>query len=105
MPFTRPLAIMPSVCGRLRVGKNFFHVCSIGRGLAFRKEQREAAPGIIASAIVWESTYIETTADETLTANDGGGGRTAKEDAADFLEDLLGRGPIDLLDVEEQARA
>jgi putative DNA primase/helicase len=75
------------------------------KGLAFRKEQREAAPGIIAAAIVWESSYIETTADETLTANDGGGGRTAKEDAADFLEDLLGRGPIDLLDVEEQARA
>ena len=75
------------------------------KGLAFRKEQREAAPGIIASAIVWESSYIETTADETLTANDGGGGRSAKEDAADFLDDLLGRGPIDLLDVEEQARA
>jgi putative DNA primase/helicase len=75
------------------------------KGLAFRKEQREAAPGIIAAAIVWESSYIEATADETLAANGGGGGRTAKEDAADFLEDLLGRGPIDLLDVEEQARA
>jgi hypothetical protein len=46
--------------------------------------------------------------DEALTASEsrGGGGQTSsKEDAAEFLAEILAYGPVDVLEVERQARA
>lgn len=74
------------------------------KGLAFRKEQREAAPGIVASAVAWETSHVENTADETLTGGNADGSRTAKDEAVDFLRDALASGSLDVLDAEEQAR-
>jgi putative DNA primase/helicase len=72
-------------------------------GLAFRLEQREVGEGIIASAVAWDSSPVTISADEAMGAINSGS-HTAKDDALEFLRDALGDGPVDVLEIEAQAR-
>jgi len=81
-----------------------------GSGLAFRIEQRliplKDGSETIASAIAWEGDRIDRTADEVMATNENGGSeRSGKNEAVEFLKDILAQGPVDVLEMEKQARA
>jgi RecA-family ATPase len=69
------------------------------KDLAFRVEQRLIAEGILASNIFWEKDYVAASADEALSASENRTGetRTAKDEAADFLRQLLASGGLPVL--------
>jgi len=78
------------------------------KGLAFRMEQKLIPGDIPSSNIYFEGEHVTQSIDEALTASEGrgGGGQTSsKEDAAEFLVEILAHGPVDVLEVERQARA
>jgi putative DNA primase/helicase len=78
------------------------------KGLAFRMEQRLVAEDIISSNIFFEKEYVAHSSDEALTASENRGGdgsqTSGKEDVAEFLTEVLAAGPVDVLEVERQAR-
>ena len=78
-------------------------------GLAFRLEQRIIGDGILSSNVMFESDHVSQSIDEALTASESRGGSTgqtsSKEDVSDFLAEILASGPVDVLEVERQARA
>jgi RecA-family ATPase len=75
-------------------------------GLAFRLVQQEVAPGVIGSAVAWDcSTPVTTTVDRALKGSATDEDRTAKDDAVEFLQEILASGPADVLDIEAEARA
>jgi putative DNA primase/helicase len=78
------------------------------KGLAFRMEQRLVAEGIVSSNIFFENEYVAQSSDEALTASENRGGdgsqTSGKEDVAEFLTEVLAAGPVDVLEVENQAR-
>jgi putative DNA primase/helicase len=75
------------------------------KGLAFRLEQHLVAEGVIGSTVVFESEHVAVTADEALAADRDVETRTAKEEAEDFLADILAEGPQPVRRIEEEARA
>jgi putative DNA primase/helicase len=78
------------------------------KGLAFRMEQRLIPGDILSSNIFFEREHVTQSIDEALTASEsrgGGGQSSSKEDAAEFLAEILACGPMDVLEVERQARA
>jgi hypothetical protein len=78
-------------------------------GLAFRLEQRIIEDGILSSNVMFENDHVSQSIDEALTASESrgaaAGGQTSKDDAAEFLSDVLAHGPRDVLEVESLARA
>lgn len=77
-------------------------------GLAFRLEQRIVDGDILSSNVMFESDHVSQSIDEALTASENrgaAGGQTSKDDAAEFLSDVLAHGPRDVLEVESLARA
>jgi hypothetical protein len=78
------------------------------KGLAFRMEQRLIEGDILSSNIFFESDHVSQSIDEALSASesrDVAGGQTSKEDVAEFLNEILANGPVDVLMVEQAARA
>jgi putative DNA primase/helicase len=78
------------------------------KGLAFRMEQRLVAEGIVSSNIFFESEPVSQSIDEALTASENRGGTgsqaSSKMDVAEFLNEILAHGPVNVLEVESQAR-
>lgn len=77
------------------------------KGLAFRIEQRLVADDILSSNIMFEGEHVDRAIDEALRASETGEGtqvRTTKDEAADFLGDILKNGPMGVLDIEREAR-
>jgi putative DNA primase/helicase len=79
------------------------------KGLVFRMEQRAVSEGIVSSNIVFfENEQVSQSIDEALTASEKRGGdgsqTNGKEDIAEFLTEVLAAGPVDVLEVERQAR-
>jgi hypothetical protein len=75
-------------------------------GLAFRLAQSEVAPGIIGSAIAWDTSGpVVMTVDQALRGPASDGDTTATDDAVELLRGLLSAGPVDVLDIEAEARA
>jgi putative DNA primase/helicase len=78
------------------------------KGLAFRMEQRLVADGIVSSNIFFENEYVSQSSDEALTASENRGGdgsqTSGKEEVVEFLTELLAAGPVDVHEVERQAR-
>ena len=63
-------------------------------------------PDIQASYVVWEHESVSTTADQALAEQGGaGGGKTATDDAIEFLRAVLKDGPRLVLDIEHEAGA
>jgi hypothetical protein len=82
------------------------NIAPLQPGLAFRVEQHEVAPGIVGSAISWDDAApVTMTADQALTARADRGTTTAKDDAVEFLREVLANGPVDVLDIEAEARS
>lgn len=71
-------------------------------GLAYRIEPL----GVDGCPVVaWEPDPVNVSADDALAGDrDDGGGRTERDDAADWLRDLLAHGPRPARDVERDAR-
>jgi len=89
----------------LQVKNNLGPKC---KGLAFRMEQRLIPGDILSSNVYFEGEHVTQSIDEALTASEGrtvGGQTSSKEDAAEFLAEILAQGPVDVLEVERQARA
>jgi putative DNA primase/helicase len=78
------------------------------KGLVFRMEQRLVAEGIVSSNIFFEREHVSQSIDEALTASENRGGTgsqaSSKMDVAEFLNQILAHGPVDVLEVERQAR-
>src|SRR5215471_10885802 len=77
------------------------------KGLAFRIEQRLIAGDILSSNIMFEGAHVDRAIDEALRASESGEGaqiRTTKDEAVDFLRDILKSGPMGVLDIEREAR-
>src|SRR5205823_4083398 len=84
------------------------NVAAKGKALGFRVAQRLVGPeeDILASHIVWENETFDTTADELVAASEQGGrSETATDEAQEFLETILANGPVDVAEIETQARA
>jgi hypothetical protein len=81
----------------------------LGKGLAFRLEQRLVGdPGlaIVASSVVWESEPVTISADQALrAADDQGTGGGAGTDAEEFLREVLAAGPVAVKDIQAEAKA
>jgi len=71
-------------------------------GLAYRVVPWERDPGV--GRLEWEPGPVNVSADDALDALGGGGGRTERDDAANWLRDLLAQGPRPARDVERDAR-
>jgi putative DNA primase/helicase len=82
------------------------NLAPLGKGLAFRLEQRgEEGKAVVASAVVWESAHVDTTADAALQAVDErANGKRPHGEAVEFLQDLLATGPVPVPQVEDNAK-
>ena len=79
-------------------------------GLAYRLEQTiVGGPGkdIVASRVKWELNHVSTTANEALAADAASGSDKGfpREDAKDFLQQMLAGGPADVEPVNKQAKS
>ena len=75
------------------------NLATLGMGFAFRLEQRivgKPGEGIVASAVAWETSPVDISADAALQAADaqGSGGTSAGAEAEEFLRDILAAGPV-----------
>jgi putative DNA primase/helicase len=79
------------------------------KGLAFRLEQRLVGDDVMSSNVMFEGDHVSESIDEALSASESRGGKKeqtgGKEDVVQFLKDILSGGPVDVLEVEQQARA
>jgi hypothetical protein len=80
-------------------------------GLSFRIEQRLLDGDILASAIAWNDEQIGKSADDILRAasaaragDAGGPASPSRDQAEDFLRDLLASGPLAVKDIEAEAK-
>jgi RecA-family ATPase len=84
------------------------NLAPVGKGLAFRLEQRlvdDPAKGIVASSVVWETEPVTTTADQALKAvDDQGAVSGAGSEAEELLRDMLASGPVAMKDIQAEAR-
>jgi putative DNA primase/helicase len=79
-------------------------------GLAFRIEQRLVGDDVMSSNVMFEGNHVSESIDEALSASENRGSMKdqsggGKEDIMQFLKDVLSSGPVDVLEVERQARA
>lgn len=83
------------------------NLAALGKGFAFRLEQRlvgEPENGIVASSVVWESSYVQASVDLALQAADERrGGKRPLNEAMDFLSELLTAGPLLVSKIKEEA--
>jgi len=75
-------------------------------GLAFRLAQTIISDDIIGSYVVWDETApVTVSVDQALAGGSSGGENTATGQAADLLCEILSAGPVNVLDIEAEARA
>jgi putative DNA primase/helicase len=85
------------------------NLAPLGKGLAFRLEQRiVGGPGnaIVASSVIWDSEPVTITADKALVAADarGTGEVPPGVEAEDFLKKVLERKSVPVKDVQTEAK-
>jgi AAA domain-containing protein len=81
------------------------NLAPLGKGLAFRLEQRLVADGIVGSSVAWETERVTITADQALqAADDRGGGGVAGADAEEFLREALAGGAVAVIDLKADAK-
>ena len=81
------------------------NLAPLGKGLAFRLEQRLVADGIVGSWVAWETETVTITADQALqAADDRGGGGGAGADAEEFLREALAGGALAVIDLKADGK-
>ena len=75
------------------------------QGLAYRIEQCLVGDDIVASRILWDAEPVTITANEALAADAAGLQRGARDEALEWLRELLGRGPVPAKQVRSEADA
>src|SRR5215471_9859424 len=81
------------------------NLAPLGKGLAFRLEQRLVADGIVGSSVAWETETVTITADQALqAADDRGDGGGAGADAEEFLREALAGGAVGVIDLKADAK-
>ena len=75
------------------------NLAPLGKGFGFRLEQHivgDPGKGIVGSAVAWETSPIDISADAALQAADAQttGGGSAGGEADEFLRDMLAAGPV-----------
>ncbi|MCK1447238.1 AAA family ATPase [Bradyrhizobium sp. 2] len=80
------------------------------KGLAFRLEQRLVGDDVMSSNVMFEGDHVSESIDEALSASENRGTKKGqssggKEDVMQLLRDIFSAGPVDVLEVERQARA
>jgi putative DNA primase/helicase len=82
------------------------NLAPLGKGLAFRLEQRLVADGIVGSSVAWESEAVTMTADQALQATDAQstGKGSAGAEAEELLRNVLVTGPIAMKDIQAEAK-
>jgi hypothetical protein len=86
------------------------NLAPLGKGLAFRLEQRPVGdPGkaIVASSIAWEGEPVTITADQALQASDAQatGASSPRAEAEDFLREMLADAPVPVIELQDEAKA
>jgi putative DNA primase/helicase len=80
------------------------NLAPLGRGLAFRMEQRLLPGDIVASSIAFDREPVDGTADGILAANnDSGADKSARSEAVEFLRETLALGPKATTDIKADA--
>ena len=74
-----------------------------GAGLGFRVGTQLTASGILAPAIFWDAAPVTMSADEVLAASGTSG--SARDEAEDFLRDMLAGGPVATKKIETEVKA
>jgi hypothetical protein len=84
------------------------NLAPLGKGLAFRLEQRlvgDEGKGIVASSVFWEGELVTMSADQALQAADErGGAKRALEDECEFLRNLLADGPQPTTKIKDEGK-
>jgi putative DNA primase/helicase len=82
------------------------NLAPLGKGLAFRPEQRLVADGIVGSSVAWEAEPVTITADQALQATDAQstGKGSAGAEAEEFLRNALATGPVAMKDIQAEAK-
>jgi hypothetical protein len=73
-------------------------------GLAFRVESHALPGGIETSCIAWEPEAVTVTADEALLPEGSADDRSEREEAADWLREILTDGPQSSKDLQRYAK-
>jgi putative DNA primase/helicase len=82
-----------------------YNLAALGKGLAFRLEQRLVADGIVGSSVAWETDPVTITANQALNAvDDQGAVSGAGSEAEELLRDILAGGPVAMKDIQAEAR-
>jgi putative DNA primase/helicase len=80
------------------------NLAPMGKGLAFRMEQRLLPGDIVASSVAFEPEPVAGTADGILAANnDSGADKSARSEAVEFLRETLALGPRAATDIKADA--
>jgi putative DNA primase/helicase len=81
------------------------NLAPLGKGLAFRLEQRLVTDGIVGSSVAWETETVTITADQALqAADDRGDGGGAGAEAEEFLREALAGGAVAVIDLKADAK-
>ena len=86
------------------------NLAPLGKGFAFRIKQQivgEPSKRITTSAIDWEHSYVDWSADDALRATDRGGANKASQgnEAEEFLRTILANGAVPVETIEEEAKS
>ena len=76
-----------------------------GEGIGFRVGVQLTPSGILAPTIFWDSDPVKMSADQVLAAQGQDGAAPARDEAEDFLRDMLASGPVATKDLQSEANA
>jgi hypothetical protein len=74
-----------------------------GSGLGFRIGTVETPGGILAPMVMWDGVPVATTASEVLAGGEQASGKSARDEAEEFLRSILALGPMAVKEIMAEA--